>query len=100
MMIVHKYVRCHMKQCSIVNMVRFYGDDTTIFNEALWVRKREGSSLPNFVTACRLVHRLENTPIHLSVCLSVTFSFQTKKRIAVFSRNFAGMCTMSWGCAV
>ena len=37
-----------------------------------------------------------------SVCLSVTFSFRTvtKKRIDVFSRNFAGMCTMSWGCAV
>ena len=33
---------------------------------------------------------------------SVTFSFRTvtQKRIAVFSRNFAGMCTKSWGCAV
>ena len=38
----------------------------------------------------------------LSVCLSVTFSFRTvtQKRIAVFSRNFADMCTKSWGCAV
>ena len=38
----------------------------------------------------------------LSVCLSVTFSFRTvtQKRIDVFSRNFACMCTMSWGCAV
>ena len=37
-----------------------------------------------------------------SVCLSVTFSFRTvtRKRINVFSRNFAGTCTMSWGCAV
>ena len=41
-----------------------------------------------------------------SVCLSVrpsvTFSFRTAtpKRIAVFSRNFAGTCTKSWGCAV
>ena len=37
-----------------------------------------------------------------SVCLSVTFSFRTvtQKRIAVFSRNFAGTCTKSWGCAV
>ena len=37
-----------------------------------------------------------------SVCLSVTFSFRTvtQKRIDVFSRNFAGTCTMSWGCAV
>ena len=37
-----------------------------------------------------------------SVCLSVTFSFRTvtQKRIDVISRNFAGMCTMSWGCAV
>ena len=37
-----------------------------------------------------------------SVCLSVTFSFRTvtQKRIAVFSRNFADMCTKSWGCAV
>ena len=40
--------------------------------------------------------------VRLSVCLSVTFSFHTvtQKRIDVFSRNFAGMCTMSWGCAV
>ena len=30
------------------------------------------------------------------------FSFRTvtQKRVDVFSRNFAGMCTMSWGCAV
>ena len=37
-----------------------------------------------------------------SVCLSVPFSFRTvtQKRIYVFSRNFAGTCTMSWGCAV
>ena len=42
-----------------------------------------------------------NAP-HLSVRLSVTFSFRTvtKKRIDVFSRNFAGTCTKSWGCAV
>ena len=40
--------------------------------------------------------------VHPSVRLSVTFSFRTvtQKRIDVFSRNFAGMCTMSWGCAV
>ena len=38
--------------------------------------------------------------VRLSVCLSVTFSFRTvtQKRIDVFSRNFAGTCTMSWGC--
>ena len=37
-----------------------------------------------------------------SVCPSVTFSFRTvtQKRMAVFSRNFAGTCTKSWGCAV
>ena len=37
--------------------------------------------------------------VRLSVRLSVTFSFRTvtQKRIDVFSRNFAGMCTMSWG---
>ena len=37
-----------------------------------------------------------------SVCLSITFSFRTvtQKRIDVFSRNFAGMCTMSRECAV
>ena len=37
-----------------------------------------------------------------SVCLSVTFSFRTvtQKRIDVFSRNFAGTCTMSWGCCI
>ena len=36
-----------------------------------------------------------------SVCLSVTFSFRTvtQKRITVFSRNFAGTCTKSWGSA-
>ena len=34
-----------------------------------------------------------------SVRLSVTFSFRTvtQKRIAVFSRYFAGTCTKSWG---
>ena len=34
-----------------------------------------------------------------SVCPSVTFSFRTvtQKRIAVFSQNFAGTCTKSWG---
>ena len=34
-----------------------------------------------------------------SVCPSVTFSFRTvtQKRIDVFSRNFEGTCTMSWG---
>ena len=37
-----------------------------------------------------------------SVHPSVTFSFRTVTpiRIAVFSRNFAGTCTISWGCAV
>ena len=37
--------------------------------------------------------------VRLSVCLSVTFSFRTvtQKHIAVFSRNFAGTCTKSWG---
>ena len=48
-----------------------------------------------------------NAP-RLSVCLSVSvrpsvpFSFRTvtQKRIDVFSRNFAGTCTMSWRCAV
>ena len=41
-------------------------------------------------------------PVRLSVCPSITFRFRTvtQKRIDVFSRNFAGMCTMSWGCAV
>ena len=40
--------------------------------------------------------------VRLSVRPSVPFSFRTvtQKRIDVFSRNFAGMCTMSWGCAV
>ena len=32
-----------------------------------------------------------------SVCLSVTFSFCNQTHIAVFSRNFAGTCTMPWG---
>ena len=37
-----------------------------------------------------------------SVCPSVTFSFRTvtQKRNDVFSRNFAGTCTMSGGCVV
>ena len=38
------------------------------------------------------------------VCLSVSpscFVFAlTRRRIAVFPRNFAGMCTISWGCAL
>ena len=40
--------------------------------------------------------------IRLSIHLSVSFSFRTvtRKRIDVFSLNFAGTCTMSWGCAV
>ena len=40
-------------------------------------------------------------PPHASICL-VTFSFRTvtQKRMDVFSQNFAGTCTMSWGCAV
>ena len=29
----------------------------------------------------------------------VSFHTVTRKRIDVFSRNFAGTCTMSWGCA-
>ena len=42
---------------------------------------------------------IETPPVHPSVCpscLSVTFSFctVTQKGIAVFSQNFAGMCTM------
>ena len=46
-----------------------------------------------------------NTPrpsVRPSICPSVTFSFRTvtQKLIDVFSRNFAGTCTMSWGCAV
>ena len=38
----------------------------------------------------------------LSVCPSIMFSLRTvtRERITVFSRNFAGTCTMSWGCAV
>ena len=40
--------------------------------------------------------------VYLSICLSVMFSFRTvtRKRMAVFSQNFVGTCTMSWGCAV
>ena len=43
-----------------------------------------------------------NPPPRPSVCLSITFSFctVTRKRIDVFSRNFASTCTISWGCAV
>ena len=38
----------------------------------------------------------------LSICPSVTFSFRTvtQKRMDVFSRNFAGMCTMSGACCI
>ena len=48
------------------------------------------------------VHPSVCPSVCLSVCLSVTFSFRTvtKKRIDVFSWNFAGTCTKSWGCAV
>ena len=39
--------------------------------------------------------------LSVCVCLSVKFNFRTNsKRIAVFSWNFAGACTMSCGCAV
>ena len=42
--------------------------------------------------------RYSNVPLP-SVYLSVTFSFRTvtRKHIDIFSQNFAGMCTMSWG---
>ena len=46
---------------------------------------------------------LQHPPsVHPSVRPSGTFNFRTvtQKRIDVFSQNFAGMCTMSWGCAV
>ena len=39
-----------------------------------------------------------NPPPPPSVCLSVRL--ETRKRIDIFSRNFAGMCTMSWGCVL
>ena len=40
--------------------------------------------------------------IRLSVRWSITFSFRTvtRKRIDLFSQNFTGTCTKSWGCAV
>ena len=41
---------------------------------------------------------LKRLSVRPSVCPS--FRTVTRKRIAVFSRNFAGMCTMSWGCVV
>ena len=49
--------------------------------------------------------RYSNAPrpsVNPSVCLSVTFSFRTvtRKRIDLYSQNFAGTFTMSWGCAV
>ena len=45
---------------------------------------------------------IENTPVCQSVCLSVMFSFctVTGRCIAICPWNFAGSCTMSWGCAV
>ena len=48
-----------------------------------------------------IYYNIPPPPIRLSVC-PVTFSFRTgtRKRIDVFSQNFAGTCTMSWGCAV
>ena len=51
---------------------------------------------------CNAPHPSVCLSVRLSVRLSVTFSFRTvtQKRIAVFSRNFAGTCTKSWGCAV
>ena len=38
--------------------------------------------------------------VRLSVCHVFHFRTVTRKRIAVISQNFAGMCTMSWGCVV
>ena len=36
-------------------------------------------------------------PIHFSFRVKFSFRTVTLKSIAVFSRNFAGTCTMSWG---
>ena len=49
-----------------------------------------------------ILQRPPRLSVRPSVRPSVTFSFRTvtQKRIDVFSRNFAGMCTKSWGCAV
>ena len=88
----------------------------------IWVRRylgsKMGQSIEAYFQSCFYLPRrrrpgtgdIATPPICLSVrpsvcpsvCLSVTFSFRTvtQKRIDVFSRNVAGMCTMSWGCAV
>ena len=47
-----------------------------------------------------LKHPPPPPPPHLSVCPSHLVFTLTRTHIAVFSQNFPGMCTMSWGCAV
>ena len=76
-------------------MLIFYVKMAKILFDLLWgfylpLRRRPGTG------------DIETPLIRLSVCLSVMFSFRTvtQKRITVFSRNCAGMCTMSWRCAV
>ena len=78
----------------------------------------ERSKLANFDTSCPFIQNLlsifisrgaegpgreilQRPPsVCLSVCPSRLVFALTQKRIAVFSRNFAGTCTKSWGCAV
>ena len=68
-------------------------------------RRRPGTgdiATPPRLSVCPSVRPSVRPSVCPSVRPSVTFSFRTvtQKRIDVFSRNFAGTCTMSWGCAV
>ena len=53
-----------------------------------------------FSKLCRYVRLSVRLSIHPSVRPSRLVFALTRKRIAVFSRNFAGTCSLSWGCAV
>ena len=66
----------------------------TVFNHVTWIFISRGAEGPG-----REILQRPRLSVRPSVRPSVTFSFRTvtQKRIDVFSRNFAGMCTMSWG---
>ena len=114
---IHKNISCF---CHIDGMVCFLSD-TGIYLYNLWFTSGHYGlhcDVRLRITGCSLcllspagavgpvTRYIAIPPVRLSECLSVrlsvTFSFRTvtQKRIAVFSRNFAGTCTKAWGCAV
>ena len=78
-------------------------------NKSKFVRMKFGNILVNLTSIFYLPGRrrpgtgdITTPPVYPSIYLSVMFSFRIviRKSIDIFSQNFAGTCTMSWGCAV